>query len=140
MSDRQSSAPKTLDQLDDMVHAYQHARILLSAVELDLFSHIGAGGAEAREIAVRAGTDPRATEMLLNALTAIGILAKREGRFHLGEVAADHLVAGALGDARPLFLHVSELWRRWSVLTDCVRRGAPAPAAESGRSCRRGGG
>ena len=113
----------TLEDLDDLSRAYWRSRIVISALELDAFTAVGEDGGTASEVAVRLGADPRATEMLLNALTALALLRKEADRFRLGELAARHLIAGAAEDARPSFMHASRLWESWSTLTDCVRAG-----------------
>ena len=73
------------------------------------------------------GTDARATEMLLNALVAVGALLKQGGVFRCSEEAK------ALGPARAGLLHTVHLWDTWSTLTACVRSGK-AVLARSGRA------
>ncbi|HJW72994.1 MAG TPA: methyltransferase [Geothrix sp.] len=106
-------------KLDDMllaIRSFQESRVFLTALELDLFTAVGAG-AGADEIAYRIGADVRATEMLLNALTALGALEKREGRFQCTSESM------ALGPARAGLMHTVHLWETWSTLTDCVKAG-----------------
>ncbi len=124
-----ASAPSpipTLDDLDGMARAYQQSAALLTAVELDLFTAVGDGGLAAEDVAERLGTDTRATEILLNALTALGILSKSEGLYRCGAAALRHLIAGTEEDSRATFLHAVDLWKRWSRLTECVQSGQPA--------------
>ena len=109
-----------------MVNAWREGRIVLTAVELDLFSAVG-DGATATEVARRLNTDLRGTDCLLHALAALGLLEKRAGAFHNGPVAARFLCAGAPDDRRGALLHGAALWHRWSALTECVRTGRPAP-------------
>ena len=106
------------------MRAFQEARPLLSAVELNLFTAVGAG-ASAAEAASRAGTDPRATEMLLNALVALGALEKRDERFFNTADSARFLVDGTAESARAGLMHTVNLWNTWSTLTECVRKGGP---------------
>lgn len=105
--------------LDDMllaIRSFQESRVFLTALELDLFTVVGEGtGAD--EIAYGMGADVRATEMLLNALTALGALEKREGRFQCTSESM------ALGPARAGLMHTVHLWETWSTLTDCVKAG-----------------
>lgn len=110
--------------LVESLRAYQESRVLLSAIELDLFTAVAAGGT-APQVAGKLGTDGRATEMLLNALVALGMLTKREGVFHNGPLAAHYLVRGSPDYARPALMHSVHLWDRWSTLTECVRAGRP---------------
>lgn len=110
------------DDFQQMLRAFQESRTLLTAIELDLFTAVGAG-ADAAAVARSIDTDPRATGMLLNALAAMDLLTKRDGKFFNGPVAGRYLVAGGPDDSRAALLHTVHLWSRWSTLTECVRQG-----------------
>ena len=113
----------------ESLRAFQESRALLTAIELDLFTAVGQGATSA-QVASRLGADARATEMLMNALVALGLLAKREGVFHNAPLAARYLVQGAPDDARLALMHTVHLWDRWSTLTACVRAGAAVAREE----------
>jgi len=119
------------DDLNERIRAFQQSRVILTALELDLFSAIGEGGAAA-EIAARIHTDPRATEMLLHALASLQLVAKRDGLFYNAPVAARYFSAGSPQNARPGLLHSAGLWKNWSTLTECVRTGTSAARQEMG--------
>lgn len=106
------------EQLRDLLWSFREVRVVLTAIELDLFAQLGEG-ASAEQLAGRIHTDPRATEMLLNALVSLDLLLKRDGRFLNTELSARELT----GDNRMALMHQVELWKRWSSLTDCVRAG-----------------
>lgn len=113
----------------EAVGAFQQCRALLTACELDLFSALGDGPRSAREVAAARGTDPRATDRLLNVLVALDLVEKADDRFANGTFAARYLVRG-----RPEFMagvmHTVHMWTRWSTLTEAVRRGT---AVDAGR-------
>jgi (2Fe-2S) ferredoxin/2-polyprenyl-3-methyl-5-hydroxy-6-metoxy-1,4-benzoquinol methylase len=113
------------DDLVQTIRGYQESRAVLTAVEFDIFTAMGPVGqaATAAEVAGRIHADPRATEMLMNALVAIGLLTKQEGTFRNTPVANRYFVAGSRDDARTATLHTAQIWRRWSTLTECVRAG-----------------
>lgn len=116
------AAPRSFDELMDTMRDFQESRVLLAAVELDLFTAVGEGGT-AGEVAARLGTHPRATEMLLNALVAIGALTKSGGVFRNTAETARFLVAGSPENQRPALMHTVHVWKAWTTLTDCVRAG-----------------
>lgn len=118
--------PPTYDAIENMARAYMQSRTVLTAIELDVFTAVGADGGSAGDIAATLGTDVRATEMLLNALVALELLEKNEGRFTCGAVPAEHLSAGSPKDSRSIFRHLAQIWTSWSALTECVRTGGPA--------------
>lgn len=122
----------SFESMTQTMRSFQASRVLLTAVELDIFTTIGTG-ATGEEVASRAGTDARATGTLLNALVSLGALTKNGAVFHNTAVAARHLAAGSPEDARPALMHTVHMWSSWNALTDCVRTGTAAGAAGAGR-------
>jgi SAM-dependent methyltransferase len=125
-------SPTTDDALSpeailEMASAFQGSRALLTACELDLFTVLGEARRASPEVARALGTDERATDRLMNALCALGLLQKSEGRFSNAPPAARFLVRGG-----PDFLanlgHIAHLWDTWSTLTQAVREGRSVQA------------
>jgi (2Fe-2S) ferredoxin/2-polyprenyl-3-methyl-5-hydroxy-6-metoxy-1,4-benzoquinol methylase/DNA-binding CsgD family transcriptional regulator len=110
------------DDLNARIRAFQESRAILTALELDIFTAVGEHASPA-EVAGRLDTDPRATEMLLNALTAMGLLLKQGHRFRNTPVAARYFSTASPDCARTALLHTANLWKSWSTLTECVRAG-----------------
>jgi 3-hydroxy-5-methyl-1-naphthoate 3-O-methyltransferase len=110
------------DELMQAFRAFQESRILLTAVELDIFSAVG-NGATAPEIAGKINVNPRAAETLLNALVSLAMLEKKNGTFFNTPIAGRFLVQGSPDDARISLMHLVNLWERWSTMTQCVRKG-----------------
>ncbi len=110
------------EDLFERVRAFQESRIILTALELNVFSAVGEGAGPA-EAAAKLGTGARATEMLLNALAALGLLYKKDGVFHNSDEAARYFAAGSPDNVQPALLHTVHLWQTWSTLTDAVRAG-----------------
>jgi precorrin-6B methylase 2 len=110
------------DELNERIRGFQESRVVLTALELDVFTAVG-DGAGAVEVATWLHADPRSTEMLLNTLASLRLLVKREGVFHNSPETARYFTAGSRDNARPALLHTAHLWQRWSTLTDCVRAG-----------------
>lgn len=122
------------DDLNALVRGFQESRAVLTALELDLFTAVG-DGADAAEVAARLNSDARATEMLLNVLVSLRLLAKEGGRFRNTPVSARFFTAASPVNARPALMHTAHLWERWSTLTACVRAGtAVAARDDSARS------
>ena len=115
------------EKLNSLIRGFQASRVLLTAIELDIFGQLGAG-ATAGEVAQRIETNPRATEMLLNALVAFEALDKTGDRF-LPKPFCELLT----GERRVGWLHTAHLWTSWSQLTRCVRTGSPAQVDEIAR-------
>jgi (2Fe-2S) ferredoxin/ubiquinone/menaquinone biosynthesis C-methylase UbiE len=118
------------DELAQSIRGFQESRVILTALELDLFTAIGSG-ATATQVAAAAGTEARATEMLLHALASLDLVRKEGAVFHNSPVAARFLTAGSPDSARMAMLHTARLWHRWSGLTECVRTGTTTPDERS---------
>ncbi len=124
---------KRFSDLVDTMRGFGESRVLLAAVELDVFTAVGEG-ASAAQVAARVGADPRATEMLLNAIVSLGALAKRNGVFHNTRETARYLVAGSPDCQRLALMHSVNVWKSWTTLTECVRAGsAVLPARLDGQ-------
>jgi 2-polyprenyl-3-methyl-5-hydroxy-6-metoxy-1,4-benzoquinol methylase len=117
--------PLTYSELTQRMRLFQESRLLLTAVELDVFTAVGKG-ATGREVAARLKTNPRATETLLNGLVALGALTKQDGRFGTTEELARYLVAGSPEYARESLMHSVHMWGAWGGLTESVRTGTAA--------------
>ena len=130
----QEAAGVLPDDLNRTLRGFQESRVLLTAVELDLFTAVGSG-ARADEVSARTGSSPRATEMLMNALVAMGWLTKQARVFSNSSFSKRYFVAGSADDWRAATMHLAHLWRTWSTLTKCVRAGTSVlhqEAAERG--------
>jgi SAM-dependent methyltransferase len=110
------------DEIVLPLRAFMESRILLTALELDVFTAVGTGAA-ASAVASACGSATGATERLLDALVSMGFLEKREGVFANTPLTARFLTAGAPDDTRDSLRHNVNLWRRWSTLTEAVRAG-----------------
>lgn len=109
----------------EIAMAFQRSRPLLTAFELGLFTALNEEARTSREVADSLGTDPRATDRLMNVLVALGLLEKRDGVFTNTAVASSCLVRGKPGYLGGLG-HTSHLWERWSTMTGAVRTGRPS--------------
>jgi len=115
----------TPEDIHRIAMAFQQSRILLTAVELDLFTAIGNKSLTSENIAAKIGTDNRATDRLLNALCAIGFVSKKKNLFSNTPASAKFLIKGERGYMAGL-MHTSGLWKTWSTLTDAVKKGGKA--------------
>ncbi|MBP1633637.1 MAG: Acetylserotonin O-methyltransferase [Acidobacteria bacterium] len=119
-----SPDPASPQGILEIATAFQLSRALLTAFELDVFTVLNDQSLTSAEVASAVDADPRATDRLLNALVALGLLAKGGDRFTNRPPAAASLVRGKPGFMAGL-AHTANLWRTWSGLTDAVREGRP---------------
>jgi SAM-dependent methyltransferase len=100
------------------------ARIMISAAELDLFTRLEQGRGTVEELSRAEGWDPRGLRILLDALTAMGLLTKSEdGRYRPEDSLIGLLSSESDESVLPMILHQGRMWRTWSNLTEIVRTG-----------------
>ena len=104
----------------ELARGFMASRVLLSGAELDLFTLLAEEPSTAEEISVAAGTQLRGVVILLDALSALGFLVKKDGWYHSEPPVAALLSATAPGSILPMVLHMATVWQNWSQITDIV--------------------
>lgn len=110
--------------LENLSGAFAESRALHTAVQLDLFSAMQ-DGATADQVAAEKKLDPRATELLLNALAAMELLSKTDGLFTLSETARRYLLPDAPEYYGGMVLLEAHSWEHWGKLDKAVTSGQP---------------
>ncbi|MEW6702433.1 MAG: methyltransferase [Bacteroidota bacterium] len=118
------------DEIRALANSFQQSRILLTAIELDLFTILDKHILPASEVARQTKTNERATERLMNALVALGFLRKVHGKFYNSGNASQYLVKGKPEFMGGLF-HSIGLWNTWSTLTEAVKAGTTVAELKS---------
>jgi ubiquinone/menaquinone biosynthesis C-methylase UbiE len=111
---------------------FANSQILDASIEYDFFTLIHQGARSAEEIARQAGTDPRATRIVLDSLPALGLLEKRDGKYFLTRMAEVFLVKGKpsyVGDFRHVAL---ALWDGMAHLKESLKTGKPFSRLDTG--------
>jgi len=122
----------TYDEILETVRAFWPARVVLTAVELGVADALDGKALTAAEAALALKTDTRATELLLDALVALGLATKSGGRYTDSAAARACLAASSPTCGAAGLRHQAHLWRSWSALTEVVRTGRP-PGREAER-------
>ncbi|MEI7981230.1 MAG: class I SAM-dependent methyltransferase [Bacteroidota bacterium] len=117
-------------KLMELINGFRVSRIILTAYELGIFNFLKGKPSPSVEVARLLGSHPRATDRLMNALVALGLLKKSEGLFSNTGFSERCLVSGS-----PEFLdgisHVAHLWHTWNTLTPAVAAGTSVIMDES---------
>lgn len=103
---------------------FRATRVVLTANNLRIFENVGKG-ATAAELSKNLMTDPRATEILLDAVTALGLLGKSRGIYRLTTPAKRFLLPDSPWYQGDMLRHLDALWKNWSGLDEVVRTGKP---------------
>jgi len=108
-------------------------KTLLSALELDLFSALAAAPLDAETLRQRLGLHQRSARDFFDALVALGMLERRDGRY-----ANTPATARFLDRAQPAYIGGmlemanARLYPFWGALTEGLRTGQPQNEAKTG--------
>ena len=111
---------------------FANSQILDASIEYDFFTLIHKGLQSAEEIARAAGTDARATRIVLDSLPALGLIEKRGGEYFLTPTADVFLVKekpSYVGDFRHVAL---ALWDGMAHLKESLKTGKPLSRMDTG--------
>jgi O-methyltransferase/methyltransferase family protein len=119
----------------DAARAFQESRILLTGVELDLFTRLARKARTGAAIARSLKTDHRATAMLLDTLTPLWACSRRRAVLTARRrMLRPCSTLGAAHRACRWARHLANLWRTWDGLTEAVRTGRPSAAGPGERT------
>jgi len=112
----------TKEDLLEKANAFRESRVLLTAIELNVFTILDTQLLTVEEISIKALADARALERLLSVLVGMGLLRKLKNKYYNTDLAKQHLNKNSdkfLGGLE----HTSDLWNSWSTLTEAVKQG-----------------
>lgn len=116
---------RTFEEFRDAVAAYRLPRILLTALDLDLFTVMGTRTWSAASLARQLRASPRGVDILCRNLASVGLLRKHGGRYRTSELGAT-VLNGRSEAYRGAYLKLlQEQWDDWSTLTRSVCLGQP---------------
>jgi len=122
----------TPESLAALARGFMETRVFLTAAELDLFTLLGERPLSLGEAAGARGADPRALGTVLDALAAMGLLEKEDGRWRTVPALLPLLSSRGERSLLPLALHSVNLWDRWSRLTEVVAGSRPGAGDRDG--------
>ena len=140
-SDRTAEGPRdvvparlpTPNRILQLGWGFWGAKTLLSAIELDVFTELAQGPLDAEELRVRLGLHPRGARDFFDALVALGMLDRTDGRYQ-NAPNADRF----LDRAKPSYMGGlyemanTSLYPAWGKLTDALRTGQPQTPQAAG--------
>ena len=103
-----------------MARGFFASRIILTAAELKLFEKLPA---DIQSLAQNNHWNTEALTMFMDVLTAIEILDKKDGIYHLRLPLEKALGNDPEASVVPMIAHLNTLWGKWSELSDIIRNG-----------------
>lgn len=112
----------TAEDIRKLANAFIESRVLLTAVELRIFTFIDKHMMTSEEVSQKIKANHKATDRLLNALCSMGLLKKVHRKFYNSDLSSKYLV-----ENKPEFMgnlyHTNHLWNSWNHLTESVVNG-----------------
>lgn len=115
--------------------AFWPAKILLSAVEVELFTELAKHPEDLQTLQARLGLHPRSAEDFLDALVALGFLQRIDNLYHNTpetDLFLDKNKPSYIGGLLEMANH--RLYPFWSHLTDALRTGQPQNELKGGNT------
>ena len=116
---------RTFEHLRAAVNGYTYSRVILTALDLDIFSVIGGQSWTIRRLARALDASERGVDILCRNLASLGLLDVQDGKYKnspLGETSLNKKSPEYRGAYLSL---LQRHWDEWSQLTDSVRSGKP---------------
>ncbi len=124
----------TADAIMQLGMGFWGSKSLLSAVELGLFTELSAAGPlDADALRERLGLNPRSAQDFFDALVALEMLEREDGRYRntpASELFLDRSKPSYIGGI--LEMANARLFGFWNALTEGLRTGQPQNEAKSG--------
>lgn len=115
----------TFEDFRDAVAAYRLPRIIFTALDLDLFTAIGARAWTVSALAQRLHASPRGLEIVCRNLACAGLLIKTDSRYRNSPLARTELNQKSPTYRWAYLDLLRGHWGDWSQLTRSVTRGRP---------------
>jgi 2-polyprenyl-3-methyl-5-hydroxy-6-metoxy-1,4-benzoquinol methylase len=115
---------KQLQEFTKLWGGFRASRVVLTANNYGVFDHLKTTKT-AGDIARVISADPRATEILLDAVASVGLLKKSGGKYRNTETAEMFLVKASPLYQGDMLRHADDLWKSWSGLDEVVKTGLP---------------
>ena len=120
-------------QINSLARGFMNSQVLFAANEAGVFACIEEPRT-AEEVAAQCGWEPRAARMLLDALVALGLAGKTDGRYRNTALASACLVPGQRGYQGHIVAHLQDTMAGWLHLADALRTGTGVEPDRSERS------
>ncbi len=116
---------RTMDDFRDVVYTFRLSRVIATAMDLDLFTHMGSRFWTPKSLARTLKASERGVEILLRNLKTAGLLTQRGASYRTEKLGRTFLNRNS-PDYQGAYLElVHRQWEDWARLTDSVRTGKP---------------
>jgi ubiquinone/menaquinone biosynthesis C-methylase UbiE len=129
--ERRKNPPQmTSDRIQDALYGFTRSKLLFTAIDFQLFSHIHQGKNTVDKLAPAIHVGERALRIFMDGLVGIGFLEKNHGAYVLPQDVEKYLVESSPNYMGGMVKHCKRLSDNWDLLTDVVQSGMPAGGAQ----------
>ena len=111
--------PANPQEMLALSRSFMECRVLLTGAELDIFTCL-AEPASSKNLAEKQGWHARPLTVVLDALTAMGLLIKKDGLYRTDPGLLPLLRSDSPQTILPMIRHAATIWKNWSNLTHIV--------------------
>lgn len=126
-----------IKKIRDLWRGYWHSRVILTANNLGVFE-ILTFPKSAADVAKALKLDERATEILLDALTGLGLLRKSFNKYRNAPLSNKFLLRNSPYYQGDIIKYADILWKKWSELDEIIKTGKPSRSNHDHNSFIRG--
>ena len=116
---------RTFEHLRAAVNGYTYSRVILTALDLDIFSVIGGQSWTIRRLARAVDASERGIDILCRNLASLGLLDVQNAQYKNSPLSATALNKKSPEYRGAYLALLQRHWDEWSRLTDSVRSGKP---------------
>ncbi|HWG98784.1 MAG TPA: methyltransferase dimerization domain-containing protein [Pilimelia sp.] len=118
---------RTPDRIVDIAIGFMGAKQLFAAARVGLFRALADGERGVAEIAQGTGLSEKMARILADAMNALGLLERRDGRYRLAPDAAEYLTGAGALDLAPYLTFLNEIsyghWLQFDATVDTAKPG-----------------
>jgi SAM-dependent methyltransferase len=113
-------------ELAALASGHAEARAIQTALKLGIFDILAPAPLDDAALAGAISTNRRATALIANAMVALELLDKRDGRYSLTDTSRRYLLRSSAEYLGGLILFDESIFETWAHLEQTIRSGAPA--------------
>jgi SAM-dependent methyltransferase len=110
---------------------FMDCRVLLTGAELNIFMHL-TDFTSSKNLAKKQGWHERPLTVLLDALTAMGLVIKKDGLYRTDPNMLPFLRSDSPQTVLPMIRHAATIWKNWSNLTRIITETGGVENSSSG--------
>ncbi|MCX7991660.1 MAG: acetylserotonin O-methyltransferase [Proteobacteria bacterium] len=115
---------KELKNILSLGRVFWDSQVLLTSVKLKIFDYLGDFN-DPKALSKKLKVNERALKMLLDALSSLGFLEKKDNLYKNRDKYAGYLVSDSEESITSILIHYYNMWNDWGNLIESIKTGKP---------------